>query len=178
MLVSDHTIAEFNRYECSLDDAFYAFQFVETFEGEGKKSYPLCYDSVHCNAVIFKNLSSRSLVILGFEVANSVLPHLNGSITSESLFLKICEFTEKEENRKCFSKSVMKTLYFCLRKPTQQHVNSNIKHASTLLARKDSSDSATKDNTFTNIKNRCDLWKVSAGVFDTFLFFRYVSRFV
>ena len=40
---------------------------------------------------------------------------------------------------------------------------------SILLARKDSSDLVAKDDNFINVKNRGDLWKVSAGVFEIFL---------
>ena len=40
---------------------------------------------------------------------------------------------------------------------------------SILLAGKDSSDLVAKDNNFINAKNRGDLWKVSAGVFEIFL---------
>ena len=49
--------------------------------------YPLFYDTVPANEIVLKNLNKKCLVILGFEVANSVLPHLNGSITPESSFL-------------------------------------------------------------------------------------------
>lgn len=34
-----------------------------------------------------------------------------------------------------------------------------------LLAGKNSSDSSTEYDNFMNFKNRCDLWKVSAGAF-------------
>ena len=56
-----------------------------------------------------------------------------------------------------------------LRKSTEHHCDSNIKHMSFLLAAKDSSDSSTKDDNFIKVRNIGGLWKVSTGVFEIFL---------
>ena len=79
-----------------------------------------------------------------FEVGNSVLAHFNDTITSESSFSKICEFTEKKRNIiKCIIGYVMNTMSCSLRKSTEHRSGSNIKYMSILsgrMAGKDSSD--------------------------------------
>ena len=60
----------------------------EIFDGYVEKIYPLFYDSVSGDDIVFKNLNRKFSVILGFEVANSILAHLNDTITPE--------FTDKE----------------------------------------------------------------------------------
>ena len=100
----------------------YRYQFVrdviDNFDGDGKKFYPLFYDSVSGDDIVFKNLNRKCSVILGFEVVNSVLAHLNGAITPRSSFLKNCGFTKKQWN-------------------TREHrSDSNIKHISIPLQEK------------------------------------------
>ena len=110
-------------------------------------------------------------------VTNSVLAHLNGTITHESSFSKIFNFTEKERNiTKYTSEFAMTTMCCRLRKSTEHHSDSNIKHMSILVAGKDSSDSSTKDDNFINVENRGGPWKVSAGVFEIFLIFEKYFR--
>ena len=48
----------------------------------GEKFYPLFYDCVSGDEIVFKNLNRKCSVILGFELANSVLAHLSGTILS------------------------------------------------------------------------------------------------
>ena len=172
---SDETIVTFSSYNCSLDDANYTYQFVrdviENFDGNGEKFYPLFYNCVSGDEIVFKNLNRRCSVILGFEVANSVIAHLSGTITPESMQSENSNFTEKELNIiKYISGYVMKTLYCRLRKSTVHRSDTNIKHMSILLAGKDTCESSTiDDDKFINAKNRGGLWKVSPGVFELFL---------
>lgn len=70
---SDETIAAFNSHKCYLDDAVYIYKF-----------YSLYYYNVSGNEIAFNNLNRGCSIILGFEVANSVLGHANNSITSEN----------------------------------------------------------------------------------------------
>ena len=63
----------------------------------------------------------------------------------------------------------MKNLYCRFKKSTEHRSDSNTKHMSILLVGKDSSDLVAKDDNFINVKNRGDLWNVSAGVFEIFL---------
>ena len=90
----DQTIAAFNSYECSLDDAVYMYQFVrdviEKLDSDGETFYPIFYDTVFGDN-LFKNLNSKCSAVPGFEVANNVLAHLNGTMTPESSFSKTCE---------------------------------------------------------------------------------------
>ena len=85
---SDETIAAFNSHKCYFDDTVYIYQFVrdvvKNFDGHGEKFYSLYYYSVSGNDIAFNNLNRGCSIILGFEVANSVLGHANSSITSEN----------------------------------------------------------------------------------------------
>ena len=75
----------------------------EVFDGDVEKICPLFYDSVSGDDIVFKNLNRKFSVILGFEVANSILAHLNDTITPE--------FTDKEQNIiKYISRYAMKTM--------------------------------------------------------------------
>ena len=49
---------------------------IENFDDDVEKCYLLFYDSVSGDDIVFKNLNRKCSVILGFEVANSVLIHL------------------------------------------------------------------------------------------------------
>ena len=171
---SDETIATFSSYNCSLDDANFTYQFVrdvmKNYNGDGEKFYPLFYDCVSGDEIVFKNLNRKCSVILGFELANSVLAHLSGTILSpENISTNTHEFTKKERNIiKYLSGYVMQTLYCRLRKSREHYSDTNIKQMSILLAGKDSSESSTEDDKFINAKNRGGLWKVTVGVFEIF----------
>ena len=114
---SDETINTFSSYYCSLDDANFTYQFVrdviQSFNGNGEKFYPRFYDCVSGEDNIFKNLYRKCSVILGFELANVVLAHLNGTIlSSENASSSTCQFNKKECNIvKYISGYVMQTLY-------------------------------------------------------------------
>ena len=70
--------------------------------GDGEKFYPFYkfYKCVTGEEITFKNISRRSSVILGFEVANHVLAHLTGSTIKESNvdFYVAANFSKKENN--------------------------------------------------------------------------------
>ena len=107
-------------------------------------------------------------------VTNSVIAHLNGTITHESSFSKIFNFTEKERNiTKYTSEFAMTTMCCRLRKSTEHHSDSNIKHMSILLAGKDSSDSSTKDDNFM-LKTEVVLEKCLLVFLKFFLFLRSI----
>ena len=171
---SDETINTFGSYYCSLDDANFTYQFVrdviQSFNGNGEKFYPRFYDCVSGEDNIFKNLNRKCSVILGFELANVVLAHLNGTIlSSENASSSTCQFNKKECNIvKYISGYVMQTLYSRLRKSTKHRSDTNIKQMSILLAGKDSSESSTEEDELIDAKNRGGLWKVTNGVSEIF----------
>ena len=171
---SDETINTFSSYYCSLDDANFTYQFVrdviQSFNGNGEKFYPRFYDCVSGEDNIFKNLNRKCSVILGFELANVVLAHLNGTIlSSENATSSTCQFNKKECNIvKHISGYVMQTLYSRLRESTKHRSDTNIKQMSILLARKDSSESSTEEDELIDAKNRGGLWKVTNGVSEIF----------
>ena len=171
---SDETINTFSSYYCSLDDANFTYQFVrdviQSFNGNGEKFYPRFYDCVSGEDNIFKNLNRKCSVIVGFELANVVLAHLNGTIlSSENASSGTCQFNKKECNIvKYISGYVMQTLYSRLRKSTKHRSDTNIKQMSILLAGKDSSESSTEEDELIDAKNRGGLWKVTNGVSEIF----------
>ena len=85
---SEKTRKEFDGYEVSLDDSNETYQYIRDvlgeFKGNAEKFYPKFYRCVS-EEVVFKNLSPRSSVLLGCEVANHVLAHLTGSKVKDSL---------------------------------------------------------------------------------------------
>ena len=92
--------------------------YIGQFKGNAEKFYPAFYKSVS-EVIVFKILSRRSSVILGFEVANHVLAHLAGSTVKESTvdFTRQVSFTSKEENIiKYLSGYVFGTLYRRIRR--------------------------------------------------------------
>ena len=107
---------------------------------------------------------------MGFELANVVLAHLNGTIlSSENASSSTCQFNKKECNIvKYISGYVMQTLYSHLRKSTKHRSDTNIKQMSILLAGKDSSESSTEEDELIDAKNRGGLWKVTNGVSEIF----------
>ena len=167
---SDETINTFS----SLDDANFTYQFVrdviQSFNGNGEKFYPRFYECVSGEDNIFKNLNRKCSVIVGFELANVVLAHLNGTIlSSENASSSTRQFNKKECNIvKYISGYVMQTLYSRLRKSTKHRSNTNIKQMSILLAGKDSSESSTEEDELIDAKNRGGLWKVTNGVSEIF----------
>ena len=70
---------EFTNYEVTLDDTIFSYQFVRdiigSFKGDTEKFYSSFYKCVS-DVIVFRNLTKRPSVILGFEVANHVLAHL------------------------------------------------------------------------------------------------------
>ena len=97
---SDETIETFSSYYCSLDDANFTYQFVrdviKNFNGNGEKFYPLFYDCVSGDDKDFQNLNRKCSVILGFDLANVVLAHLNGTILlSENASSGTYQFNKK-----------------------------------------------------------------------------------
>ena len=147
----------------------FTYQFVrdviQSFNGNGEKFYPRFYDCVSGEDNIFKNLNRKCSVILGFELDNVVLAHLNGTIlSSENAFSSTRQFNKKECNIvKYISGYVMQTLYSRLRKSTKHRSDTNIKQMSILLAGKDSSEDELID-----AKNRDGIWKVTNGVSEIF----------
>ena len=123
----------FSSYYCSLDDANFTYQFVrdviQSFNGNGEKFYPLFYDCDFGDDKVFKNLSRKCSVILGFDLANVVLAYLNGTILScENASSGTYQFNRKERNiGKYLSGYVMQTRYSILRKSTRHRSDTNIK---------------------------------------------------
>ena len=79
---SQNTRDEFLKYAVNFNDTNYTHQLVRNvigkFKGGGEKFYQEFYKWVTGEEIAFKNISRKSSIILGFEVANHVLAHLTG----------------------------------------------------------------------------------------------------
>ena len=51
---------------------------IQKFDGDGEKFFPSVYNCVSGDKHVFPHLSRKCSVLLGYEVANSILAHLNG----------------------------------------------------------------------------------------------------
>ena len=84
---SERLRKEFVVYSIDSDDAGVSYQFIKdcitNFKGDAEKFYPSFYKCVSSEDIVFKNLSRRASVILGFDVANLVLSHLTGAIVQD-----------------------------------------------------------------------------------------------
>ena len=162
----------FSSYYCSFDDANFTYQFVrdviKIFNGNGEKFYPLFYDCVSGDDKVFNNPNRKCSVILGFDLANVVLAHFNGTIlSSENASSGTYQFNKKERNIvKYLSGYVMQILYSRLQKSRRHRSDTNIKQMSILLAGKYSSESATEEG---------GLCKVTNGVSEIFLLLRNIE---
>lgn len=172
---SDETLHTLRNYCCSSDEeASYTYKFVsqvvESFDGNAEKFFPSFYDCVSGDNIIFQNLDKRCSTILGFELANVVLAHLNSNDILTNNTDPVCmELNSKERNiTKYLSGYVIHTLYFRLRKSAKHKNDINTKHLSLLLATKDLSTPSSVDDTFTDSRNRGGLWRVKKEVSEIF----------
>ena len=87
MCYSEKNRKEFSAYKISVDDARFTYEYVKdiiaSFKGDPEKFYPLFYKAVS-EENVFKYLSKRSSILMGFEVTNLVLSHLTGLAIKES----------------------------------------------------------------------------------------------
>lgn len=179
---SEQTIAAFSTYNCSLEDAMFTYEAVRKviveYDGVEEKFYPVFYDCVSDDEIVFKNLNRKCAVILGFDLAHYVLAHLNGTKNyndndgrSVETPIEAPELKDKQRNIvKYICGYVFKTLYGRLRKSKSHQSDTNMQHISILLAGKDTSEAtSTEDDRFIHAKNRGGLWKVTDNVFELFL---------
>ena len=171
---SEKTRKEFADYQVTVDDANYSYQLVRNvigeFRGNAEKFYPAFYKSVS-EVVAFRNLSRRSSVILGFEVANHVLAHLTGSNVNESTvdFTPPIKFSHKEQNIiKYLSGYVFGTLYRRIRTSKSCQNMFGVQSLHILLAGKLSLEENSSNDILIRAKDRGGLWTVTAEVFEIF----------
>ena len=86
---SEKNRKEFSAYKICVDVARFTYEYVKyiiaNFKGDGEKSYPLFYKTVS-EEKVFKYISKRSSILLGFEGANLVLSYLTGLAIKESRY--------------------------------------------------------------------------------------------
>ena len=171
---SEKTCKEFEGYEVSLDDANESYRFVRDvigeFKGNAEKFYPKFYKCVSDN-IIFKNLSRRSSVLLGCELANHVLAHLTGSNVKESSveFHKPAFSTKEVNIIKYLNGYVFGTVYRRIRRCKSSQTMFGVQSSDILLAGKSSvEDSSCENDVLIRAKDRGGLWNVTCEVYEIF----------
>ncbi|XP_057298339.1 uncharacterized protein LOC130629219 [Hydractinia symbiolongicarpus] len=159
----------------TLDDARYTFKFIKdvvaSFKNNSEKFYASFYKCVSEN-IVFKNLSKRASVILGFELANYVLAHLTGSVVNGDIanVSPGTNFSPKEKQIiKYLAGYVFGTLYRRIRRSKQSRSILNLQSIHLLIAGKSTDqEHDTEINTLVRIKDRGGLWTVTSEVFEIF----------
>ena len=162
---SEKNRKEFSTYKISVDDARLTYEYVKdiiaNFNGNAEKCYPLFYKAVS-GETVFKYLSKRSSILLGFEVANRVLSHLTGLTIKESSddLKSNISFTKKELNIISYlSGYVFGTFYRRIRTSKSSQSMFGYQSLQILLAGK--SEIPSDDNMLTQAKDRGSLWTVT-----------------
>ena len=106
------TCQEFSNYNLTSEAACDSFDLIFNFNGNTETFYPKFY-KINSKIKIFPNLSKRSSVILGCEVANLVLAHLsNTDVKDNYVDFTVNTFTKKENSIiKYISEYVISSLY-------------------------------------------------------------------
>ena len=172
---SQNTRDEFLNYEVNINDTNYTYQLVRNviwkFNGNGEKFYPDFYKCVTGEEIAFKNMSRRTSVILGFEVANHVLGHLTGSTIKESNvdFSVAANFSKKENNIiSCQSGYVFSTFYRRIKSSKSGQSKFGSQSLSILRAGKSTLQDLSENDVLIDAKDRGGLWKVVPQVFQIF----------
>lgn len=173
---SEKTRSGFTDYTINQEEAILAYENIKeligNFNGNGEVFYP-CFYNIVCEKNMFPRLSKKCSRLLGFEVANHVVSHLNtsdlqsvsstpNSDNSTSTSTTVVKFDEKEMNIITYlSGYVFSTLYKRLRRSAQQ-TEVTKKYLSLLLAGKSSSTAEpTKNEKLIEARDRGGLWKVN-----------------
>ena len=153
---------------------YFLYQFVKdiigSFKGDTEKFYSTFYKSVS-DDIVFKNLTKRPSVILGFEVANHVLAHLTKSKVKENVveFSKTVPFTPKEQNIiQYLSGYVFGTLYRRIKVSKQCQSDHSICSLQLLTAGKSTDADLDDKNVLIRAKDRGGLWTVTPEVHQIF----------
>eukprot|EP00794_Sanderia_malayensis_P013194 gene13194-14543_t len=151
---------EFKNFIFTAQDAQDSFKFIEGcithFNGDAEKFYPKMYKCMSQN-IVFKDLSKNASLVLGLEVSNHVLAHLNDS----SCFQNPGELDTTAET----------TLYKRIRASKKWNTLGSQQCLVILMAGKSEGEivSMQERETLINAKNRGGLWKVKSEVQDIFL---------
>lgn len=168
---------ELSNYSFSLDDTLFAYSCIKPaitdFDGNAEKFYPLFYRYVS-KELPLKNLSRHSCLLVGFELANHVLAHLNSSKHSENLQPKKFDpATFSKKDTACISYLsgyVFSTFYRRIRRSKRWNTHRSQMCLSLLLAGKSTiiDDESNTPHALIDARNRGGLWKMSSEVLNIF----------
>ena len=183
---SERLRKEFGVYSIGSDDADVSYQFIKdcitNYKGDAEKFYPSFYKCVSSKEIVFKNLSRRASVILGFEVANLVLSHLTGAIVQDHAvdFSSCINFSKKEFSViKYLGGYVFGTLDRRIKRSKHCQSQFSLQCIHLLTAGKSSCE-LDATNVLVQAKDRGGLWTVNAEVLEIFCavetHFRHVTN--
>ena len=177
---------EFKNYSLDINDVLHTFSLIKTnilqYNGNQDKFLPRFYKVVSEEIEIFKNLSRNCCLLLGFEVANLILAHLNGALQMEatgSIADVRTKFSDKERGVIAYlSGHVFGEIYKRIRKSKKWENLKHQQYLSLLDAGKASEQmiASNSDYNFTTTKNRGGLWLVNPTVISMFLSAEAVFR--
>ena len=170
-------LQELSNYSFNYDDTLFAYSCIKPtiaeFNGNAEKFYPLFYKCV-AKELPVRNLSRHSCLLVGFELANHVLAHLNNSKYSENLQPKKFDpasFSKKDIACNSYlSGYVFSTFYRRIRHSKRWNTHRSQMCLSLLLAGKSTiiDDESNTPHALIDARNRGGLWKMSSEVLRIF----------
>ncbi len=170
-------LQELSTYSFNLDDTLFAYSCIKPaiteFNGNAEKFYPHFYKCVS-QELPLRNLSRHSCLLVGFELANHILAHLNDSKYSEKLHPKKFDpasFSKKDTACISYlSGYVFSTFYRRIRHSRKWNTNTSQMCLSLLLAGKSTiiDDESNTPHALVDARNRGGLWKMSSEVLSIF----------
>ena len=180
-LYPDDILAEIKAYKAMLNitDILVTYSCIREvilqFQGDAEQFYRLFYNCVTKEHCFFKDLSRNCCLLLGFELANHVLAHLNkSSYEGDIIKQKAEKINFSEKDNACIGYLggyVFGTFYRRIRNSKKWQTTKSQQCLALLLAGKCSPKSAeteTSAEKLVNAKNRGGLWTVTAEVLKIF----------
>lgn len=153
----------------------YIREVISQFKGDAEQFYRLFYNCVTKEDNFFKDLSRNCCLLLGFELANHVLAHLNkSSYEGDIIKQKAEKINFSEKDHACIGYLggyVFGTFYRRIRNSKKWQTTKSQQCLALLLAGKCSLKSGETEKSadkLVNAKNRGGLWTVTAEVLKIF----------
>lgn len=168
---------EMESYQFEMDDVLFAYekckQIIDAFNGNAEKFLPCFYKCVSDGQGLFQRLSKYPSLLVGFELANQVLAHLNDANNPKSMsskFFDVSVLTEKEKACIAYlSGYVFGTYYRRIRRSKQWNTALSQQYLSLLMAGKTSDSAEQNGKSLIAAKNRGGLWTVSNDAIQIFI---------
>ncbi len=174
----ENILNELGSYTFNMDEVLYIYEYckpvINAYNGNGEKFFPTFYKHVFIKERAFRGLSQHSCSVIGLELANHVLAHLNqaNTVASQSEQHNTTSLTTKEKACIAYlSGYVFGKFYRRIRSSKQWNSAMSQQYLSLLTAGKETDESAhlNEINSLISAKNRGGLWIVSSDVYQMFV---------